>query len=143
MKLGIKRLIQRGLYYTQTGSSLGGLPLSLLNFATIFYYNVVISVAWLSGIFVRYEYFLVFAAIAIPCFFGLLGYFFKRKSNFFVAQVEVDIDANPYQRTMITPSGVPFWEGMVELMELHGIKCDEAKEILANSGSQKFRECKK
>ena len=134
----INRLIQRGLYYVQTGSSLGSLPLSLLNFATIFYYNVVVSVAWLSGIFSAFQYFLLAAIVGIPAFFGMLGYVYKKRSTFFVSQIEVDVEANPYQTVKITPSGIPFWELVVELGEQHGIDCSNAKKILVNSGSKKY-----
>jgi hypothetical protein len=145
----IKRLIQRGLYYMQTGSTLGSLPLSLLNFLTIFYYNVVISVGVLSNVFPQFYLFVLIGGIFVIVFFGLLGYAYKRKSNFFVSQVEVDIDANPYQRNKIAPISVPFWEIQVEMIDAiekiakaHdmnvNLDCTLIKEILGRSGSLKY-----
>jgi hypothetical protein len=134
----LKRLLQRGLYYIQTGSALGGLPLSLLNFATIFYYNVVVSVAWLSGIFSGFQYFLLAAIIAIPMFFGLLGYFYKKRSGFYMGQVEIDVEANKYQTDKLTPVALPCWEMLCEVADKLGVESKETKELLANSGSKKY-----
>jgi hypothetical protein len=134
----INRLIQRGLYYVQVGSSLGGLPLSLLNFATIFYYNVVVSVAWLSGIFSAFQYFLLAAGFGIPVFFGLLGYIYKKKSNFYMSQVEIDVEANRYQMEKLTPVALPCWEMICEVADKLGVESIATKELLANSGSKKY-----
>ena len=134
----IGRITRRGLYYIQTGSALGSLPLSLLNFATIFYYNVVVSVAWLGGIFTAFQYFLLVAAVGIPLFFGLLGYIYKRKSKFFIAQIEVDVDANPYQCTKLVPNSVIIYEAFCDLFEKQGVDCSKIKELLKNSGSTKY-----
>lgn len=147
--MNIKRIIQRGLYYMQTGATLGSLPLSLLNFLTIFYYNVILSVGLLSGLFPKFYAFAIIGGLFIVVFFGLLGYLFKRKSGFFVSQVEVDIDANPYQQNKIAPISIPFWEIQVEMIEAieqlakaHGMNtnldCTEIKEILIRSGSLKY-----
>ena len=134
----IARVVRRGLYYVQTGSALGSLPLSLLNFATIFYYNVVVSVAWLGGIFTAYQYFLLVAALGIPLFFGLLGYVYKRKSKFFIAQIEVDVVANPYQVDKLVPNSVVIYEVFCEMFEKQGIDCEPIKKLLRNSGSTKY-----
>jgi hypothetical protein len=133
----------------QTGSTLGSLPLSLLNFLTIFYYNVVVSVSILSGVFTQFYLFVLVGGVFVVVFFGLLGYMYKRKSNFFVSQVEVDIDANPYQRNKIAPISVPFWEIQVEMIDVieklakaHdmdvNLDCTQIKEILGRSGSLKY-----
>jgi hypothetical protein len=85
--------------------------------------------------------FVIFSVIFFTIFFGLLGYAFKRKTGFYKAQVEVDIDANPYVKTKIVPNNVACWEGMVELFEKFNIDpraCTEMKQLLANSGSTKY-----
>ena len=133
-----KRLIQRGLYYIQTGSSLGGLPLSLLNFATIFYYNVVVSVAWLQGVFSNFIFFVAFAGVFFPVFFGLLGYSYKKRTNFYVSQIEVDVEANPFQTQKLTPVALPCWEMLCEVADKLGVDSTETKKILINSGSKKY-----
>jgi hypothetical protein len=138
----IGRIIRRGLYYVQTGSSLGGLPLSLLNFATIFYYNAVANISFLNNIFTNFYLFVAFSAIFFPLFFGLLGYAFKRKTRFYQSQIEVDIDANPYQTRMFVPISVPAYEAFVELFEKFGVapeECKKLKRILQNSGSTKYK----
>jgi hypothetical protein len=138
VKLDIKRIVQRGLYYVQLGSSLGGLPLALLSFVTIIYYNLIINVPYLHVIFAQFYIFTIVAAIVVTVLFAALGYVYKMKSKFFIAQVEVDIDSNPYQKNKVTPNAVPFWESQVELMEMHGIDCSKIKEILTRSGSTKY-----
>lgn len=55
-----------------------------------------------------------------------------------MGQVQIDVEANTYQMSKLTPVAVPFWEGLVELMEQHGVECEKAKEILINSGSKKY-----
>lgn len=134
----IKRLIQRGLYYVQTGSSLGSLPLSLLNFATIFYYNVVVGVAWLSGLFSNYIFFVLSAGILIPIAFGLLGYWYKKKSNFYMSLIEIDVEANKYQIEKIAPVGLSCWELVAEIGDKLELDTSDLKKLLVRSGSKKY-----
>jgi hypothetical protein len=135
------RLIRRGLYYVQTGAALGGLPLSLLNFATIFYYNAIANISFLGNIFTNFYIFVIISTCFFVMFFGLLGFGYKRRSKFFVSQVEVDIDANPYMRDKVVPNNVAIWELMVELFEkekLDSTAICEMKRLLRNSGSKKY-----
>jgi hypothetical protein len=134
----IKRLLQRGLYYIQTGSSLGGLPLSLVNFATIFYYNVVLSVAWLNNFFGNYVAFLAVAMLFIPAAFGLLGYGYKKKSNFYMSQVDIDVEANRYQNEKLTPVALPCWEMLCEVADKMGVDTSDTKALLKRSGSKRY-----
>lgn len=136
----LKRLLQRGLYYVQTGSSLGGLPLSLVNFATIFYYNVVLSVAWLNSFFGNYLLFLAVAMLFIPAIFGFIGYWYKKKSNFYMSQVDIDVEANRYQNEKLTPVALPCWEMLCEVADKLGVDSVATKKLLANSGSKKYVE---
>lgn len=123
----------------QTGSSLGGLPLSLVNFATIFYYNVILSVAWLDSLFSgSYAVFLVTAVFFIPTVFGLLGYFYKKKSNFYMSQVEIDVEANRFQMEKLTPVAIPCWEMLCEVADNLGVDSSATKKVLAKSGSKKY-----
>ena len=133
-----KRLIRRGLYYIQTGASLGGLPLALLNFATIFYYNAIANIQFLKEIFTNFYLFTIIAGVSFTLFFGCLGYIYKRKSKFYTSQVEVDIDANPYMTIKITPNSIPIYESFCELFEREGIDCESVKTLLRNSGSKKY-----
>jgi hypothetical protein len=122
----------------QTGSSLGGLPLSLLNFATIFYYNVIVSVTWLSGLFSNYIYFVLAAGIGFPLFFGMLGYIYKKRSGFYKGQIEIDVEANPYQIGVLTPVAIPCWEMLTEVADKLEIDTLEMKKLLIASGSKKY-----
>ena len=134
----IRRLIQRGLYYVQTGASLGGLPLSLLNFATIFYYNAIANIPFLGEIFTNFYMFIILSATFFVLFFGILGYTFKRKTKFYSSQVEVDVDSNPYMRHKITPTSVPMYEAFIKLLEMNGIDCEKIKVLLRNSESTEY-----
>lgn len=134
----IRRLIQRGLYYVQTGASLGGLPLALLNFATIFYYNAVANISFLKNIFTDFYLFVILSGTFFVLFFGLLGYTFKRKTKFYSSAIEVDVDSNPYMRHKLTPTSVPMYEAWVELLEKNGIDCEKIKVLLRNSESTKY-----
>ena len=134
----IRRLIQRGLYYVQTGASLGGLPLALLNFATIFYYNAVANISFLKNIFTDFYIFVILSGTIFVLFFGILGYTFKRKTKFYSSAVEVDVDSNPYMRHKITPTSIAMYEAFVELFEKNGIECEDIKVLLRNSESKKY-----
>ena len=140
--IGIKRLVQRGLYYVQTGSSLGGLPLSLLNFATIFYYNAIANISFLKGIFTNFYIFVFISIFFFTILFGLIGFVFKRRTKFYSSQVEVDVDANPYMRIKIVPTSVPMYDGFVQLLEKNGIDCEPIKVLLRKSEGSIFSEGK-
>lgn len=136
--MSVKRLVQRGLYYVQTGAALGGLPLTLLNFVTIFYYNAIVNIPFLGNIFTNFIVFAVLASVVAVVSFGCLGYFFKRKSRFYSSQVEVDVDANPYMRSKIVPTSIPVYEAFVELFKKYDIDTTEIEALLRNSESKKY-----
>jgi hypothetical protein len=72
-------------------------------------------------------------------FFGLLGFTYKRRSKFFVSQIEVDIDSNPYQNTKLTPNNIPSYEAFIAFFDREGIPCEGMKELLRNSVSKKHQ----
>jgi hypothetical protein len=133
------RLVRRGLYYLTIGAGIGGLPLSLLSFLTITYYNI----TPLQGLFSNFYQFCVVGTVAIVAVFGMIGYAFKFKTLFWQAQIDVDVEANPYQNTKLVPNSIPVYEMYTEMckkFELDSNACNEMKKLLINSGSKKYTE---
>ncbi len=136
MKLG--RLTSRGLWYVQVGAGLVGLPITLLNFVILAYYNIVVTTPFLSQMFPHFYYFAVIAIVVAVILCGLIAYIHRKRSKLFSSQMDVDVESNPYSTTKLTPNIVPFYEAWVTFLEGQGVDCTKAKVILKNSGSKKW-----
>jgi hypothetical protein len=136
MKINGKRLMYRSFYYLQIGASLAVFPFTLLTFITLVYENL----TFLKTFFPNFATFALSTIGIVAVFLGILGYGYKKKSMFFKAQRNVDVEADPYCTILVVPREIPFWEAQVELLEKHEVDCTQIKRILLRSGSKKFRD---
>lgn len=112
-------LLKRCIYYLRTGATLLSFPLSLGTFVKVVYPTTdLIMVALLIGI--------TFIATGA-------GYLWLKKSGFYQAEIDVGVEANPYQNNRIVPSAIPLTEAMAVFLERQGVDCTEVRKLLANS----------
>jgi len=133
-----KNLFWRILYYSRLGLSFVNLPTALLGLVSLAYYQFIVNVPLLYAIFPRFWMFGIIGFISAYILSVMVGYIFRKRSKGFFEQRKVDVETDPYSREMIPPVSVPFWESMVELMEMYGIDCSKIKEVLRRSGSEKY-----
>jgi hypothetical protein len=130
-----KRLIWRGFYYMRAGASVLGFAFTFLTFITVTYDNL----SFVSNFFGGFIQFALVTSGFVAVGLALFGHYWLKKSRFYKEEIEVGVEANPYQNCKVSPNGVPFWEAMVQLMEKEGIPCEDAKEMLRNSGSKVYK----
>jgi hypothetical protein len=116
--------LKRCVYYLRTGAAIISFPLSLGTFVKVMYPDFdLIMAALLIGII----------AIATA-----IGYFWLKKSGFYQAEIDVGVEANPYQTTRLVPSAIPLTEAFVTYLERENIDCTKIKKLLANSRGSKL-----
>lgn len=131
--MDIRRIAKRALSYIKLGMVIGVLPFAFLSYASTIYYLAVVDISLFYQVFPSFKEFLVVSAVSLGIYFGVLGYFYTKRSWLFKTDQEILTEANPYSTEKIAPVAVPFWEAQVELMEQHGIDCTKIKEVLEKS----------
>lgn len=118
-KKGFSRLFYRAVYYMRVGASIATFPLTLSTFVRVFYPNLDLIFVFVIGCF----------ALTTT----LIGYVWLKKSYFYKAEIQIGIEANPYQIDKYPPVSIPMAEAMMQFLEKQGIDCSKVKEILERS----------
>ncbi len=122
--MNTRYLLKRCVYYLRTGAAIMSFPLSMGTFVKVVYPSVdVVMVALLVGI--------TFVATGV-------GYVWIKKSGFYQAEIDVGVEANPYQNKCIVPSAIPLTEAFVAFLEKEHIDCENVKVLLRNSRGSKL-----
>ena len=125
----LQYLVKRGIYYLRTGATIVTFPLSLGTFVKVVYPKTDLITLFLL---------LSIIGLAVG-----VGYMWLKKSGIHQAEIDVVVEANPYQNIRFVPNVISIYEGLTELFEKNNIECEEVKTLLRNSGSKKYGEKQK
>jgi hypothetical protein len=87
--------VYRWFRYFQQGFSLLGLPLTIINFATIFYYLLVEKIPTLISVFPNYIIFLASSLIVFLPLSILLGWYYTKRSKVYGSEMVLLTEVNP------------------------------------------------
>ena len=123
-------MVKRFLFYFREGYGLASLPFAVLGYASSIYYLAVKDNPLILSVFPEFKYFLMVAGVGLPVFCAIVGWTYMKRSFFFKTKQDVMVEANPYTTTRMVPVWLPMWEGLAEILDLHGIDTANIRKII-------------
>ena len=127
------KIVTRSFYYVRIAAGISSFPLTLLTFATVIYYNLVANTVFLKEFFPHFWMFIIVSFICLYALLGIFGYYWRKKSEFWTAERDVDVETDPYQTSKLAPLSIPMWENFAELFEKNGIDTSIIRGVIEKS----------
>jgi hypothetical protein len=110
-------------------------PVTIAAYTSSIYYLAIKSLPLLEAVFPSFYRFAMFAVFSIVLTSGILGWMHYKKvlSGFFKAEVDIQIEANPYSMTIVAPVSLPWMRVLSDLGKLHGIDTTDVDKIVSDT----------
>jgi len=128
-----KRLMWRGFYYMRAGASVLGFAFTFLTFITVTYDNL----SFVSGFFGGFIQFALVTSGFVAIGLALFGHYWLKRSRFYKEEIEVGVEANPYQYEKLPPNAVACWKTVEAIAKNLNIECNELSNIIKKSEEYK------
>ena len=139
--MNFKRIALRIFFYFRTGyATYLSYPVALLSYATAIYYLAVTNIPILKQWFPQFHIFLIFASIGVFFSGGVIGWMHFKKIlvSLYKAELDVQVESNPYSMEYLTPVTLPSSKILSQLAKIHGINTSEI-DLLIKKTEEKFK----
>lgn len=136
LTLNTKRIILRSWFYFRQGyATYLSPPFAFIGLVSSIYYLAIKSTPFFADLFPHFYEFIVFCifTIAPASIFVAWMHYKKALSGFFKAEVDIQVEANPYSMTIVSPVSLPGMRVVSALGKLHGIDTTDLDKIVAET----------
>ena len=129
-----KRLLFRAFYYFRIGyTTYLSLPVALIGYITVIYQLLLRNVQFLEWLFPNFSTFLILATTTLLPTSVLLGWVHIKRSLAFKSEMDVNVEANPYnyklapgkERLLTCPSALLSLKVALKFYKKEGVLSDE------------------
>lgn len=129
--MNLKRLIFRSWYYFRIGySTYLSLPVALIGWGSAIYYLAITNLPFLQLMFPHFFHFLIVIIVILPLLGGSLGYIHFKKVFSYKAELDIQVESNPYTTKIVVPVNLPGLKLLQQLAKQHGIDTTEVNMII-------------
>lgn len=140
MKINLKKALLRSWFYFRTGYPIYlSIPVALISYASAIYYLAIEDIPVLKALFPKFHIFLLSALLVLPTLGILLGWMHYKRilSPFYRAELDVQVEANPYAQNIVSPVNLPLFKVLSQLAKMHNVDTSELDAIIERS-KEKF-----